>query len=164
MKTDNVLEEIKARTDIVEFISDYVPLKKSGQNYKGLCPFHSEKTPSFMVSPAKQIFHCFGCGAGGDVVGFLMKQENLSFPEALRYIAAKAGITITDVPVNKGLAEKREQILRANDAAVDFFMRALHDSRKASAYLQTARDRQGIDRDILVSGMPLMKEAVFISI
>jgi DNA primase len=143
MKTDNVLEEIKARTDIVEFISDYVPLKKSGQNYKGLCPFHSEKTPSFMVSPVKQIFHCFGCGAGGDVVGFLMKQENLSFPEALRYIAAKAGITITDVPVNKGLAEKREQILRANAAAVNFFMRALHDSRKASAYLQ----QRGIDSD-----------------
>ena len=143
MNNDNILEEIKARTDIVEFISDYVPLKKSGQNYKGLCPFHSEKTPSFMVSPAKQIFHCFGCGAGGDVVGFLMKQENLSFPEALRYIAAKAGITITNVPVNKGLAEKREQILRANDAAVDFFMRALHDSRKASAYLQ----QRGIDRE-----------------
>ena len=143
MNNDNILDEIKARTDIVEFISDYVPLKKSGQNYKGLCPFHSEKTPSFMVSPAKQIFHCFGCGAGGDVVGFLMKQENLSFPEALRYIATKAGITITDVPVNKGLAEKREQILRANDAAVDFFMRALHDSRKASAYLQ----QRGIDRE-----------------
>jgi DNA primase len=146
MKNDNILEEIKARTDIVEFISDYVPLKKSGQNFKGLCPFHSEKTPSFMVSPAKQIFHCFGCGAGGDVVGFLMKQENLSFPEALRYIAVKAGITITDVPVNKGLAEKRELILRANDAAMNFFMQALHDSRKASAYLQHREiDRESIE-------------------
>jgi DNA primase len=145
MKNDGILEEIKARTDIVEFISDYVPLKKSGQNFKGLCPFHSEKTPSFMVSPAKQIFHCFGCGVGGDVVGFLMKQENLSFPEALRYIAAKAGIAITDVPVNKGLAEKREQILRANDAAVKFFTRTLQDSRKAAAYLQ----QRGIDRELI---------------
>jgi DNA primase len=79
MKSDKLLEEIKYKIDIVEFLSDYVQLKKSGQNYKGLCPFHSEKTPSFMVSQAKQIFHCFGCGVGGDVISFLMKHENLSF-------------------------------------------------------------------------------------
>jgi DNA primase len=83
MKADNLLEEIKSRIDIVEFVSDYVTLRKSGQNYKGLCPFHSEKTPSFMVSPSKQIFHCFGCGVGGDVVSFLMKHENLSFIKPL---------------------------------------------------------------------------------
>ncbi len=89
MKSVGLLEEIKSHADIVEFISDYVALKKSGQNYKGLCPFHSEKTPSFMVSRSKQIFHCFGCGAGGDVVTFLMKHDNLTFGEALSSLAKK---------------------------------------------------------------------------
>ena len=86
MKPDRVIEEIKSSIDIVDFISDYVQLKKAGQNYKGLCPFHPDKVPSFMVSPSKQIFHCFGCGSGGDVISFLMKHDNLSFNEAKRYV------------------------------------------------------------------------------
>lgn len=137
MKADRLLEEIKSKLDLVEFISDYIPLKKSGQNYKGLCPFHSEKTPSFMVSPVKQIFHCFGCGIGGDVVGFLMKHENLSFGEALRYLAKKAGIRITEFPLDKNASsEKRGIILKINEEAMKFFMKNLHSSDAALSYLK----------------------------
>ncbi|OGW47129.1 MAG: DNA primase [Nitrospirae bacterium RBG_13_41_22] len=137
MKSDRLLEEIKYKIDIVEFLSDYVQLKKSGQNYKGLCPFHSEKTPSFMVSQAKQIFHCFGCGVGGDVISFLMKHENLSFGEAIRYIAKKAGIKITDFKFDKDdFHEKRENIIQINNEAMKFFIKNLSSSEAAKVYLK----------------------------
>ncbi len=136
MNTDRILEEIKSKIDIVDFVSDYVQLKKSGQNYKGLCPFHSEKTPSFMVSQSKQIFHCFGCGIGGDVIGFLMKQENLSFNEAKRYLAKKAGIKITGIGFNKGVSEKREKLFQIQDEASKFFIGNLKSSASAQAYLK----------------------------
>jgi DNA primase len=136
MKSERLLEEIKSKIDIVEFISDYVHLKKSGQNYKGLCPFHSEKTPSFMVSQTKQIFHCFGCGVGGDVVSFFMKHEHLTFPEAIRYMAKKAGIKITEFRVDKEISEKRERILQINEEAMKFFIKDLNNSHKALAYLK----------------------------
>ena len=136
MKTERLLEEIKSRIDIVDFISDYVQLKKSGQNYKGLCPFHSEKTPSFMVNQAKQIFHCFGCGIGGDVISFLMKHDNLSFNEATRYIAKKAGIEITEPRFDKGTSERREKILHIQSEAMKFFIRNLKSSELAQTYLK----------------------------
>ena len=144
MKAETLLEEIKSKIDIVEFVSDYVHLKKSGQNYKGLCPFHSEKTPSFMVSQAKQIFHCFGCGIGGDVVSFFMKHEHLTFPEATRYMAKKAGIEITEFRVDKETSEKREQILQINEEAMKFFMKDLNNSSKALAYLKEQGDQYRI--------------------
>ena len=137
MKSDRLLEEIKYKIDIVEFLSDYVQLKKSGQNYKGLCPFHSEKTPSFMVSQAKQIFHCFGCGVGGDVISFLMKHENLSFSEAIRYAAKKAGIKITDFNFDKDdFSKNRENIIRINNEAMKFFIKNLSSSEAAKVYLK----------------------------
>src|SRR3989441_13332833 len=80
----SVLDEIRAAVDIVDVVNRFVNLKKAGQNWKGLCPFHTEKTPSFMVNEKKGIFHCFGCGVGGDAFGFLMRQDKLSFPEAVR--------------------------------------------------------------------------------
>jgi DNA primase len=147
MKAGGLLEEIKSRIDIVEFISDYVTLKKAGQNYKGLCPFHSEKTPSFMVSQAKQIFHCFGCGAGGDVVTFLMKHENLPFVEAMQYIAKKAGIKITESAFDKKSSTKRQHILEANDEAMKFYMKTLRDAHAAMAYLK----QRGISEDSIAS-------------
>ena len=84
---EEFLEDLRGRTDIVEIISEYVPLKRTGQNYVGLCPFHQEKTPSFTVSPAKQIFYCFGCGVGGNVFSFLMKIDNISFVDAVELLA-----------------------------------------------------------------------------
>jgi DNA primase len=136
MKPDRLLEEIKSKIDIVEFISDYVQLKKSGQNFKGLCPFHSEKTPSFMVHPTKQIFHCFGCGVGGDIVGFIMKHDNLPFTEALRYLAKKAGLRISDIHYSKSSAEKREKILRINEEAIKYFSGNLSSAPPALTYLK----------------------------
>ncbi|MEW6570706.1 MAG: DNA primase [Nitrospirota bacterium] len=136
MKSENQLDEIKSRIDIVEFISEYVPLKKSGQNYKGLCPFHPEKTPSFMVSRTKQIFHCFGCGTGGDAITFLMKHENLSFAEAVRLVAKKVGIDLKDLGFEKNSSSKRENLLRINEEAMKFFIQNLHKSDTARKYIE----------------------------
>ncbi len=145
MKFERLLEEIKTRIDIVDFISEYVQLKKSGQNFKALCPFHSEKTPSFMVNPSKQIFHCFGCGVGGDVVSFLMKHENIPFNEALRNVAKKAGIDLREFKFDKEHTEKRERILQINREAMNYFIKNLKGSEKAKTYLR----KRGIEEDSL---------------
>ena len=92
--SDELIDEIKNSNDIVDVISQYVALKRSGSNYMGLCPFHSEKSPSFSVSPAKQIFHCFGCGVGGNVIHFVRKVENTGFKETLEILAKNAGIVL----------------------------------------------------------------------
>jgi len=122
---DRVLEDIQAANDIVEVIGGYIPLKKAGKDYKALCPFHNEKTPSFMVSAQKQIFHCFGCSAGGDVIGFVMKYERLDFPGAVRLLAERAGI---EIPVfEKGNPEglKKERLYKANEFAAACYREAL---------------------------------------
>ncbi|MGB9793028.1 MAG: CHC2 zinc finger domain-containing protein, partial [Thermacetogeniaceae bacterium] len=89
---ESFIEEVRSRVDIVEVISEHVVLKKTGKNYVGLCPFHVERTPSFTVSPEKQIFYCFGCGTGGNVFTFIMKKDNLTFPEAVEYLAQRVGL------------------------------------------------------------------------
>ena len=89
---EDVLEKVKDQMDIVQLVGEYVHLKKSGSNHVGLCPFHNEKTPSFTVSESKQIYHCFGCGEGGDGISFIMKRENLDFVDALKFLADKYGI------------------------------------------------------------------------
>ena len=96
MIPERFIEELKYRSDIEQVISSYVPLKRTGRNLKGLCPFHSEKTPSFTVYPENQSFYCFGCGAGGDVVTFIRKIENLEYVEALRFLAQRAGMTLPE--------------------------------------------------------------------
>ena len=88
---DSTIQEIRSRVDIVDLIGRYVELKRAGSNFKGLCPFHGEKTPSFNVNIDRQIFHCFGCHEGGDVIGFVIKHEGLTFPEAVRTLAAECG-------------------------------------------------------------------------
>src|SRR5215471_916133 len=90
------IEQIAAANDIVEVIGSYFPLMRAGANFKALCPFHQEKTPSFMVSPSRQTFHCFGCGAGGSVFRFVMEYEHIDFPAAVRKLAARAGITVVE--------------------------------------------------------------------
>ncbi|OGP53333.1 MAG: DNA primase [Deltaproteobacteria bacterium RBG_13_52_11] len=140
---DEVLEEIRERADILEVISDHLDLKKAGRNYKGLCPFHQEKTPSFMVSPEKQLFHCFGCGVGGNIFTFLMKYEQISFAEAARALAQKYGVLI---PEDRATArdERRESLLKINDLALAFYVhhtKGGKDGKIARDYLE----RRGID-------------------
>ena len=93
--SDETVSEVRERANILEVVSDYVSIKKTGRNHKGLCPFHSEKTPSFMVNEEKQIFHCFGCGEGGDVFTFLMKMGHFSFPEAVETLAKRYGVRLS---------------------------------------------------------------------
>jgi DNA primase len=122
---EEIIDRIRDSTDMIDVLSDYVPLKKSGQNYKGLCPFHSEKTPSFVVSPSKQLYHCFGCGAGGDVFNFLVRYENISFPEAVRSLAKKAGINIEVKSKDPRLKTRRESLIIINREAGEHFRRNL---------------------------------------
>ena len=105
--TDDILDEVARANDIVEVVSSYFPLKRAGKDYKALCPFHAEKTPSFTVSPAKQIFKCFGCGRGGSVFNFVMLKENVTFPEAVRVLAERAGITLRRSDGSKGAGPGR---------------------------------------------------------
>ena len=136
MRDGRLLEELKARLDIVDVISEYIELRRAGQNYKGLCPFHSEKTPSFMVSPDKQIFHCFGCGAGGDIVHFVMKYENLSFHESLKLLAKKAGISLKEYKAVNSDDGPREKLIEIHKAASELFAENLGRSKKAAEYLR----------------------------
>lgn len=132
----NELDEIKIRTDIVDLVGGYVQLKKAGRNYKGLCPFHNEKTPSFMVSPEKQIWHCFGaCNEGGDVFSFIQKTEGLSFGEAIKKLADKAGVKIEGKKYQEN--KPRTSLYSANEIAMEFFIKALElpEGKKAKDYL-----------------------------
>ena len=136
------ITDIQSAADIVEIVSESVLLKKAGKDYKGLCPFHTEKTPSFTVSPEKQIFHCFGCGTGGNVFSFLMKQEGVSFPEAAKTLARRYGIEIptqTMPPEERRRMDERENLFAVNRQAADFFHNSLLNSptgEKAMAYLK----------------------------
>ena len=139
MFSEDLLEQVRGANPIYDVVSDYVSLKKSGRNYMGLCPFHGEKTPSFTVNQERQIFHCFGCGEGGNVIGFIMKREGLSFPEAVRFLAARRGISLPEFspgrPGEKGL---KERLLEANAAAAGLFKVNLlgPPGRQALAYLE----------------------------
>ena len=129
MISREIIEEIRSRNDIVELIGTYVNLKRAGANYNGLCPYHSEKSPSFTVFPATQSFYCFGCGSGGDAITFAMKSENLDYPAAVEFLAKRAGITITvDDREQDGIPKKR--ILEMNLAAAKYFRACLFDIEK----------------------------------
>jgi DNA primase len=136
------VDEVRAAADIVKVVGDYVKLRKAGANYMGLCPFHQEKTPSFAVHPAKQIFHCFGCGVGGDVFKFVMMVDNLTFPEALRRLAEKVGVTLSDTfgdATYDANARLRAALYKMHEAAAKFFASQLGgtaEGRLARAYLE----------------------------
>ncbi len=140
MYSDTVISRVRESVDIVDLVSGYVSLRKTGKNYTGLCPFHSEKTPSFNVNPDKQIFHCFGCGVGGDVFKFLELQEGLNFPEALKKVADRAGITLPESRSGKGEKksdDERKALLKIISDAADFFRHELEGpaGSAARAYL-----------------------------
>jgi len=137
---NDIINQVIDRSDIVEIIGDYTALKKAGQNFKALCPFHHEKSPSFVVNPDKQIFHCFGCGVGGNVIGFLMRQEHLEFPQAVRFLAEKKGIVIPEdeAGASNPSRQLREDVLKANALAAAFFHDILLTGREAD--VKVARD------------------------
>lgn len=154
---DNVLDEIRDRADIVDLIGDYVDLKRSGSNYMGLCPFHSEKTPSFSVSPSKSIFKCFGCGVGGDVITFIMKRENLSFPEAVEFLADKYNVRLEVYKdENKEAREKRNRLYEINREAGLHFLKNYQVSQKAQLYL---KNRMLSDKTIRSYGIGYSKDS-----
>ncbi len=138
---EDIIRRIKNAANIVDIVSDSVVLKNSGKNYLGLCPFHSEKTPSFTVSPEKQIFYCFGCHTGGNVFSFLMQQEGLSFPEAVRVVGNRYGIEVPDrrmSPEQKRQYSEKEKLYRINELAMAYFRATLHNAQtgqKAMTYL-----------------------------
>ena len=143
---DELIDRIREGVDIVSLISEHLSLKKTGQNYTGLCPFHSEKTPSFVVSPAKQIFHCFGCGAGGNVFHFLMKNENLTFPQAVRSLSERAGVKIPEANKrDEKIEDAKEPLYKANELTMEFFSKNLAEAKegeKARLYLE----KRGIEK------------------
>ena len=148
----STVEEVKGKADIVDLISEYVTLKKAGRNFVGLCPFHKEKTPSFSVNRDKQIFYCFGCGEGGNVVSFLMKVNHQSFPEAVRYLARKTGTVIPQGVMSREEKERfslKEQINRVNKMAVRHFSQNLFSPAGAEAreYLAKREIRDSVIRE-----------------
>lgn len=147
--SDEILDRIRDSLDIVEWISQSVALKKAGANYKGLCPFHEEKTPSFNVHPAKRIFHCFGCSRGGDIFKFLMLHQNLTFPEAVKVLAAKVGVSLpairTETEKSGGEKRKDKEILKVNAWAAEFYQDVL--CSKAGAGAREYLLARGITKD-----------------
>ena len=121
---DEIIEEVRTRNDIVDLISGYVKLQRRGSSYFGLCPFHNEKSPSFSVSPGKQMYYCFGCGAGGNVFTFLMEYENYSFPEAVKALADRAGIALPEMEYSQEARRARDEknaVLEVNREAAKYY-------------------------------------------
>ncbi len=135
MISPQIIEEIKYRNDIEEVISQHVSLKRAGNNLNGLCPFHSEKTPSFTVFTGTKSFYCFGCGAGGDVISFVMRTENLTYVDALRALAKRSGIEIPEDEKNQQYGVRRERIIEMNKDAARFFHECLKKSKEAQEYV-----------------------------
>ncbi len=134
---EEIVEEVRSRNDIVDVISGYVKLQKKGSNYFGLCPFHNEKSPSFSVSPQKQMYYCFGCGAGGNVITFLMEYESYTFPEALKVLADRAGVKLPEVEYSKeerAKADRRSVLLEINKLAANYFYYQLHQPQGKIGY------------------------------
>ncbi len=184
-QSDDAVERVRDANDIVSVVGGYVRLRKAGRNYKGLCPFHKEKTPSFIVTPERQTFHCFGCGKGGDVFRFVMEMDGVQFPEALRSLAARGGVALESTWKRKDAGE-RERRLKVLDFACRLFEKQLRSKRGAAAaeyverrgfrdetvalfrigyapdswrFLRDAAARKGIaDADLIDTGLIIPKE------
>ena len=146
------IELVRSSTDIVNVVSGYVPLKASGKSFKGLCPFHNEKTPSFHVNPERQIFHCFGCNEGGDAFKFLMLYDKLSFVESVEQLAGRAGLQVPRRSGGSGLAQKEDKersvLLRIQDEAAKFYQEQLHHSPEGARAIAYLRKRDFTDETI----------------
>jgi DNA primase len=150
--SEEKVSEIRDRSSILEVVSDYVTLKKTGKNYKGLCPFHAEKTPSFMVNEEKQIFHCFGCGEGGDAFTFLMKAGHFSFPQAVEELAKRYGVSLPSrelSPAQKKEMAQQDAFFQINQIASDYFHDLLTQRREGEEGRKYIAQR-GINREIII--------------
>lgn len=152
MIPSDFIDELLAKTDIVDIIDEQVPLKKGGANYMACCPFHKEKTPSFSVSPTKQFYHCFSCGAHGSAIGFVMEHQGLSFPEAVQFLADRVGMIVpkvrgqNDNPEVRAERKKKQQTLEETTAAAaDFYAQQLKFNPTAKAYL----DKRGLSAEVI---------------
>ena len=135
--SDDIIEEVRQKNDIVDVVSQYVKLTRKGSSYFGLCPFHNEKTPSFSVTPGKQMYYCFGCGAGGNVFNFIMEYENYTFGEALKHLADRAGVELPQIEYSKEVREKaqeRAELLEINKQAAQYFYYQLRTEKGAQGY------------------------------
>ncbi len=135
--SDDIIEEVRQKNDIVDVVSQYVKLTRKGSSYFGLCPFHNEKTPSFSVTPGKQRYYCFGCGAGGNVFNFIMEYENYTFGEALKHLADRAGVELPQIEYSKEVREKaqeRAELLEINKQAAQYFYYQLRTEKGAQGY------------------------------
>ena len=152
---DELVEEVRMKSDIVDVISGYVKIQKKGSSYFGLCPFHNEKSPSFSVSPGKQMYYCFGCGAGGNVFTFLMEYENYSFPEAVKALAERAGVNLPEAEYNEEARKKesrRTKLLEVNKEAAKYFFYQLRRGQGQAGY-QYLKKRQLSDETIHKFGL-----------
>lgn len=159
------VSKIREKIDLISLISEYIPLKKMGRNFKTNCPFHNEKTPSFIVSPERQIWHCFGCSKGGDCYTFLMEYENLEFPEALRILAKKAGVELLESSSwESGISSKKEKIYKLNSLALGFYHYLLtkHNiGKKALLYLlQKRKIKEGVLNTFMIGFAPGLNNAL----
>ena len=143
------LDELIARSDIVDVVGSYVQLSRKGANLFGLCPFHSEKTGSFSVSPDKQIYYCFGCKRGGGVINFIMEEENLTFPDAVRFLAKRAGLEVPEEDGDRDAARRRGRLLELNRDAARFYYQALQQPEGAA--VQAYLDRRKVTRATAVN-------------
>ena len=149
---EEIVEEVRQRNDIVDVISNYVKLKKSGSNFMGLCPFHNEKSPSFSVSGSKQMYHCFGCGVGGNVFTFVMVYENFSFVEAIKYLADRCGMQLPEVEQSQEArknADLKNRILEINKEAAKFYVYQLQ-SEQGKVGLDYFQNR-GLEKSTITS-------------
>lgn len=143
---DSPIDEIKSKIDIVELVGSYIKLQKAGQNYRALCPFHSEKKPSFFVSPSRQIWKCFGCGRGGDIFKFIMEIEGVDFKEALKILADRAGVQLK--PVNLKEKTERLRILEILELATEFFQTQLEKTKKGNLVKKYLKERGILEKSI----------------
>ncbi len=151
----DVINEVFSENDIVEYISQYVALKKNGRDYSGLCPFHKEKTPSFHVSQEKQLFHCFGCGASGNLVQFVMRTEGIDFVEAVKLLAERAGIVLPEENNHRDYAlhERKQKIYEMNKAAARFFYQELTTTQEGKTALEYLKNRRLFSKTIKTYGL-----------
>ncbi len=150
---DRVIEQVQSLNDIVEILSSYIQLKRSGRHFKALCPFHQEKTPSFMVNLERQIFHCFGCGEGGDVFTFVMKMEQINFPEALRILAERAHITLPETKMERTDRSRAEQLYKVYEEAQGFYRTQFLKSPSAARAQDYWKSRGFSEKDAELYGI-----------